>query len=210
MNYYKKQIFPLYYYHTNISETRELKKKFISPIVDDYGTSSPPSGWETTKLHTSFSRKDLNEKVFGEEGKDFPTELYMSYIDKFFDLPWEGEILDIWYNCYIDGDYQERHNHNNETGPMNPHFSCIHYLSFDPERHQPVTFFDPLSIIRSSSQEFKSNNYKSRITPRIREGDFLMFPSFLEHSVRASEKTEDYPRVTIAFNLFLYRYGEMA
>lgn len=207
MNYYTKKVFPISYYHTNISETKELKKKFVPEIVKNYSIN-PPKSWETAKINTSFNKKDLNDIVFGENNKEFPYQIYMSYIDKFFDLSWKGEIQDLWYNCYIDKDYQERHNHTNISGPLNPQFSCIHYLSFNSERHQPTKFYDPLGNLRSSSFEFQSNKYENSFIPRTREGDFLMFPSYLEHSVMPSQETEDYPRVTISFNLFVYEYGE--
>ncbi len=65
MNYYTKKVFPISYYHTNISETKELKKKFVPEIVKNYSIN-PPKSWETTKINTSFNKKDLNDIIFGE------------------------------------------------------------------------------------------------------------------------------------------------
>ena len=88
------------------------------------------------------------------------------------------------------------------------HFSCIHYLKYDPEVHQPVTFVDPLMLIRSHSLEMDSNYYSERYSPEIREGSLLMFPSYLEHFVKKSDSTLDNPRISIAFNIIIKQYGD--
>ena len=53
-----------------------------------------------------------------------------------------------------------------------------------------------------------SNNYSHHYVPKIREGDLLMFPPYLNHLVPKSKPTPDNPRITIAFNIILVEYGE--
>jgi len=36
----------------------------------------------------------------------------------------------------------------------------------------------------------------------------IMFPSWLEHEVKAGPPTPDYPRITLSFNIKMHRYGE--
>ena len=53
----------------------------------------------------------------------------------------------------------------------------------------------------------ESNRYSSRYAPKVKEGDLIMFPSYLQHFVPKGEPTLDNPRITIAFNLKVLEYG---
>ena len=119
-------------------------------------------------------------------------------------------VLDMWFNYYSDGEYQEVHTHvQPDMFAPRPHFSCIHYLKFDPEVHQPVVFNDPIGILRqTNSIELDSNNYDDKYEPQLREGSIIMFPPYLEHYVPKSEPTPDNPRISVAFNIILTEYGE--
>jgi hypothetical protein len=198
------QIFPIHYFQTSIEENEELKKMYMNAIVESYQDNhiGSPEGWTTNKMHTSFAHPTLN-RLFGNFN---PEELYFKYINQFMDSEWNGMIDTIWFNCYVDGDYQEQHCHMATEGLTNPHFSCIHYLSFDEKRHHPVTFMDPSFGLRCSSFEINSLNYAPMQEPNIKEGDFIMFPSYLNHLVKPSPKTEDYPRISISFNFTLTNY----
>ena len=202
---YANTIFPIHYWKKNIPNNDELKERYLSRIVDTYQNEhiGSPSEWITEKMHTSFDNIHLNNQVFGE---DLPIEVYGPHINDFFDYPWNGMFQDFWFNCYIDGDWQEQHCHVSERQMMKPHLSFIHYLSFDPERHQPVTFVDPSRGVRCASFELECTKYDAAYRPDIQEGDLLMFPSYLEHYVKRSQPTPDYPRVTISFNMHLTEY----
>ena len=78
-------------------------------------------------------------------------------------------------------------------------YLCIHYLYYDPDVHQPVTFVDPLMLIRSHSLEMDSNYYDEKYSPEIREGSLLMFPSYFKHSV-PKNKTK-YTRKSVSMNI---------
>ena len=128
--------------------------------------------------------------------------------DKFFDLDVETNIESIWFNYYENGEWQEQHGHTGDCvfSYATP-FSCIHFLKYDPEVHPPVVFVDPNDRLRITSIEMESNNYSSRYYPNIREGDIIMFPSYLEHFVPKGPSTPGNPRVTVAFNLKILKYG---
>ena len=118
----------------------------------------------------------------------------------------EVDIKKIWYNIYLNGEYQEEHDH--LGGIFNQaHFSFIHFLCFDERDHKPPEFRDPLSQLRNLSLELDSNKWGEVYVPKVREGDLLMFPSYLQHSVPAGNKTS-YPRITLSFNISVTRYGE--
>ena len=63
-----------------------------------------------------------------------------------------------------------------------------------------------MAQIRNLGIELDRNDYDEVWEPNIYEGDLLMFPSWLIHSVRPGPPTPDYPRITIAFNFRVLEY----
>jgi len=55
--------------------------------------------------------------------------------------------------------------------------------------------------------ELDKSEFEHSFFPKIEEGDFLMFPSYLTHGVSPCLKT-DYPRITISFNINILAYGD--
>jgi len=209
MNGYRKALFPIHIYQANIKENPKLKEVFLPKIEKCYKENklAVPPGWNTDKIYTTFDRDKLNEEVFDKQDKINP--YYINCIKKFFDEEFEILIHEKWFNYYVDGEYQESHDHLSANIFAAPsHFSCIHYLSFDKTRHEPVRFTDPIEKIRYTSLNLRSNNYNSVYTPEVKEGDFLMFPSYLDHYVKPSQPTPDYPRITISLNFAVINYGD--
>ena len=68
----------------------------------------------------------------------------------------------------------------------------------DKTRHKPIVFHDPIEALRDSSFNF---TVKSKFCPDVSEGDWVMFPSYLYHSVPTQPSTPDYPRITISWNM---------
>ena len=210
MNPYKKVLFPIHIFQAHIKEN-ELIKEELSHAIENYrdkGDSKVPEGWLTDNLLTSFDADNFNLKLFSKS--QVTQRLYEKYILKFFDRPTKVNVLEMWFNYYSNGEYQEVHTHvQPDMFAPRPHFSCIHYLKFDPEVHQPVVFNDPIGILRqTNSIELDSNNYDDEYEPQLREGSIIMFPPYLEHYVPKSEPTPDNPRISVAFNIILTEYGE--
>ena len=207
-NHYKKILFPVTLYHTNVRENSVIQREVLGSIQKCYEEKNLPipDGWLTDKLTTSFDQDKLNHKIFESEKIH---ELYMKYVSSIFDKPVSFSLEDMWFNYYIDGEYQEEHHHINSNPLLPPvHFSCIHYLKYDEKEHESTTFHDPISALRYHSFEMDSNYYDETWAPRIKEGDLLIFPSYLVHHVKKSKSTPDNPRITIAFNLRLLSYGD--
>ena len=193
MNPYRKVLFPIHIFQAHIKEN-ELIKEELSHAIDNYrdkGDSKVPEGWLTDNLLTSYDADNFNFKLFTES--QVTQRLYEKYILKFFDRPTKVNVLDMWFNYYCDGEYQEVHTHvQPDMFAPRPHFSCIHYLKFDPEVHQPVIFNDPIRELRqTNSIELDSNNYEEKYEPQLREGSIIMFPPYLEHYVPKSEPTPE-------------------
>jgi len=211
MNRYRKDLFSIPIFQTNIRKNETLKELLLPKIEKCYKDKRipVPEGWNTDRVYTTFDRKKLNDEIFGDPNVAHP--YYFDCIKKFFDDEFRISIHETWFNLYVNGEYQEEHDHMSASIFAAPsHFSCIHYLSFDKERHEPVRFTDPNEKVRYSSLNLKCFNYNTVYTPEVEEGDFLMFPSYLNHYVKPSIPTPDYPRVTISLNFAVIDYGDQA
>lgn len=185
-------LFPILLYQDEVLENQEIKNKTLSLIEKEVGKSDirVPSEWETKILYTSYKQENsFLKKIF--------KSYYLKYIQNFFDQKYNIECKEIWFNYYRDGNsYQENHHHLNQTSPRN--FSAVHFISYNPEVHSPICFYDPSRLIKMSSiNEF----YDQKICLNPTEGSLFMFPSYLEHSVPQSINTYDKPRITISFNM---------
>lgn len=209
MSRYRKEIYPISFYHSRVSDNDRLKELIIPQIENNLKDISPvPSGWLTTKCKTSFDSDDVNTVIFyeGEHSTEIRAQ-YMDVLKTFFDKNWEVDIPNMWFNYYTNGEYQEGHTH---LGSFNYplHLACVHFLSYDPKRHSPLVFTDPLTTIRTTMFEMSSSGYSEKYEINAKEGDFVMFPSYLEHEVKAGPETPDYPRITVSFNMRIMKYGD--
>jgi len=196
------ELFPVTVFQTQIKNNNLLKKVLIKDILNSAKNLEIPETWITDKILTSFT-EDSN---IIEKNKLLLENTYLDSISEIFDREVEVDIKKIWYNIYLNGEYQEEHDH--LGGIFNQaHFSFIHFLCFDERDHKPPEFRDPLSQLRNLSIELDSNKWGEVYVPKVREGDLLMFPSYLQHSVPAGNKTS-YPRITLSFNISVTRYGE--
>ena len=209
MNPYKKVLFPIHIFQAHIKENEMIKEE-LCHAIDKYRCEGAniPDGWLTDNLLTSYDADNFNFDLFSKS--EVTQRLYNKYILRFFDKPTKVNVLDMWFNYYSNGEYQEAHSHvQPDMFAQRAHFSCIHYLKFDPEVHQPTVFSDPLAMLRlTNSIELDSNNYSDKYEPQVREGSIIMFPPYLEHYVPKSNPTPDNPRITVAFNIVLEEYGE--
>jgi hypothetical protein len=208
VNPYKKVLFPIHIFQAHIKENEMIKEE-LCHAIDKYRCEGAniPDGWLTDNLLTSYDADNFNFELFSKS--EVTQRLYEKYVLRFFDKPTKVNVLDMWFNYYSNGEYQEVHTHiQPDMFVGRTHFSCIHYLKFDPEVHQPTVFCDPLSMIRqTNSIELDSNNYNEKYEPQVREGSIIMFPPYLEHYVPKSNPTPDNPRITVAFNIILEEYG---
>lgn len=209
MSRYRRELFPISIFHSSVEDNEKLKSLTI-PYIEQYKeeiSSSPPEGWLTRNIKTSFEKHNINEIFFddGETSQELKNQ-YINVLKTFFDQNWETDIDSMWFNYYDNGEYQEGHTH---MGVFNKpiHFACVHFLSFDPTVHSPLTFTDPISRLRSTSIEFASSNYGEKCVLNAKEGDLVMFPCYLEHEVKSGPPTPKNPRITISFNIRVLNYG---
>ena len=199
-------IFPITIYKTEISNNDYLKNLMLSEILEASEHLSPPVNWFTNNLKTSFEGEPEGMEVIDKYRSTLESS-YSRCLDEFFDKGFRVRLVDdmIWYNVYTDGEYQELHDHIPQG--MNPfHWSCIHFLSYDKTIHNPPEFRDPIAQIRQFGVPMERDRVNEYYAPRVEEGSFLMFPTYLQHRVSSCIKS-DYPRVTLSFNLRVLEYG---
>ena len=196
-----RNIFPLTIYQSEVNDNPFLKELFLPSIEDSLPYLTIPEDWATDNLKTSYGNQ--NEIL---SGKKFSLleKYYDDCINEFFDKEVEWEFAGRWYNYYREGSYQESHDHLG-TAIKPIHFSCIHYLSFDPEVHTSTEFIDPISALRCHTITLDRDFIGDSYSPPVGEGDIIMFPSYLQHRVR-QQKISDIPRVTISFNVRVLKY----
>ncbi len=198
----RKELFPISIFHGKVEDNDKLKNNIIPFIEETKHGNKPPEGWLTNNINTSYNNREVNCYDFLI---DQTQQQYQAVLNNFFDDTFNINVSQMWYNVYTGGEWQEAHTHTAPNGsPI--HFACIHFLSFDPDIHTPVTFIDPLITTRALSLEMKSNGYNDRVNLKYEEGDLIMFPSYLSHEVRPS-KPSTYPRITISFNIAVLNYA---
>ena len=219
MNPYRKEIFPVSIYHGTLEDNNRIKKNlvpYIEKSKNEDGNWKPPDRWMTNKLITSFDNNDVHRDLFNNEKDSWTSDLrnqYLKLIGNFFEAgEWKIDCEQLWYNYYSNGEWQEQHRHLGDWRDLT-HFAFVHFVQFDHKRHVPITFVDPLECERSLSPELDPPELDGRSTlgkyrPKVREGDCIMFPSWLEHEVRPGRPTPDYPRISMAMNIKILQMGE--
>ena len=147
--------------------------------------------------------------VFTTYGKiiDLPWDVifneYGSSIKQFADMnniKGKPHITEMWLNAYKRNQSQEIHEHTPGQ------FAAIHYIEFDQNEHLPTVFINPYRQVAISNAPPFINSDPNLIPPtwtaqsfvKVKEGNLLIFPAFLEHKV-PRQKT-DKLRVTLSFN----------
>ena len=219
MNPYRKEIFPVSIYHGTLEDNNRIKKNlvpYIEKSKNEDGNWKPPDRWMTNKLITSFDNNDVHRDLFNNEKDSWTSDLrnqYLKLIGNFFEAgEWKIDCEQLWYNYYSNGEWQEQHRHLGDWRDLT-HFAFVHFVQFDHKRHVPITFVDPLECERSLSPELDPPELDGRSTlgkyrPKVREGDCIMFPAWLEHEVRPGRPTPDYPRISMAMNIKILQMGE--
>jgi len=136
--------------------------------------------------------KDLHN-FFIESAKEYLLKISRLHVTPFISL--------AWINCANQGFKLERHNHGNS------YLSGTYYLNFDPSVHAHLEFYK--SVLGQRNQYFDISpfdynryNAKSASFLNVKEGNFLLWPSYLEHGF---EKNLSDNRITISMN-FLPEY----
>ena len=119
-------------------------------------------------------------------------------------LPINIDFTQFWYNIYHDNQGQEKHTHFSEVGFPVPFWSGIYYN----KKASPTKFFSTNDM--RETQQFKGWE-ESEIAPCLAEaclfpvedGDIILFPPYLPHSVESTPTHQNKMRMTFSFNITL-------
>lgn len=186
--------FPTPIYSNNIAGHSELNKKMLKKINSLKNTI--PSGGENwySNMYNTCATYDLaNDDVF----KPLLTEV-TTHVNNFAEIIGADlskktyKCVGSWFNICKKGNYQDAHFHTNST------FSGVYYLSVPPGSAN-IIFESPLPpnthpipIKNLTVMSFQI----ATIVPEV--GKFIIFPSYLRHSVKQHNIDKD--RISIAFN----------
>ena len=119
-------------------------------------------------------------------------------------LPINIDFTQFWYNIYHDNQGQEKHTHFSQVGFPVPFWSGIYYN----KKASPTKFFSTNDM--RETQQFKGWE-ESEIAPCLAEaclfpvedGDIILFPPYLPHSVESTPAHQNKMRMTFSFNITL-------
>ena len=164
----------------------KVKKELLQAFEDDDNSSHrmTPNGSVVADLKTDFFHNDKN-RIFPAYYPTVYKALY-PYLKTISDqVGFQVEITTMWYQQSMRGQYHQTHNHGSVG------MSCVWYLEFDPTVHTATTFYCPFADPLTG--DLMQN------TPKVREGDFVVFPAFLLHE--ATPNDSDKRRTIVSFNL---------
>lgn len=192
-----KQIFSVPILHTNIPTQNQIANIFnnvdLNTLVKDVGDN----GWNCN-LKTGHGLNLPKEKTFWvNEFIEHLQPYVFAWIDKFSIEKQEYDIqFDTpWINIYKKGDNQNLHNHLGGNNLL----SYAYFLTY-PEDSAKISFRNSLRDKNFHGQEERKilNIMDNFYEPSIQEGDLLLFPSWLEHSVHKNKSEQ---RITISGNI---------
>ena len=125
-------------------------------------------------------------------------ELFEPSFDIFaneFNLSIKFKMYDPWLNLYKRGGFQEIHDH------LYHDLSCV-FIVNEGKGFSEFYFKDRNYSL--SLQTDRMINYSTEYTPKLKSGDFIVFPSHMLHGV--TPHNSDSVRKTLSFNLDI---GEM-
>ena len=160
-------------------------------------------------------RIKMHEQDWFYEFSDQIKDSYMAFCNGVFNMPvshLERDAIHLfaWVSIYNGPHQHATHNH------VNSHISGTYYVKTE-KSNQPIKFYNPnmsaianhLSVDREMQREGYPNisfdgveGCDSSFYYHPQEGEFLFWPSYIQHSVEPAQETlEDYERIAISFNL---------
>ena len=189
-------LFPVPIFQYKIKNYQEINQELLNYILELQkinkigNTHSNRGGWHSPNFDLVNEGPPIN---FINKFKDFLKHIISS------DMGWEyipnkQRIVAMWAIINKKNSFNVMHNH------QNCYLSASYYVR-KPEDSGDITFFDPkeAKTYRFPKIE-KYTEYSTEIvTIEPGEGDLLIFPSYLYHSV--GENLSDDNRVVVSFNI---------
>ena len=189
---------PKWYYHSTLSEEtqKEIKTLFDSQVYDDIIYTESP--WDCNCLTTFQSKSNAN--LPWNQWLDCIRDSIDDAIEKLKPTT-DIEIIpqDAWANKYDTGHFQEYHTH--EVPYCN--FSIVYLYDIPDDNDVGFRFWydDHSKYKKAGLVHIFELPCSPVITPKVKQGDILLFPSHYAHYVAPNKN--DKPRITFSGNLFV-------
>ena len=165
-----------------------------------------PHTW-VDSVHTTFPNiLDDDLVVYPMIRDSLKIDLKSSIVEVFqqLNLPINIEFLQLWYNIYHDNQGQEKHSHLAYVGQIVPFWSGVYYN----KNASPTQFFRTDKLYRTQIVAGAQNTalgvcLAENYSPEVEDGDILLFPPHLEHSVQSKPENKNKMRMTFSFNIVL-------
>ena len=165
-----------------------------------------PHCW-VDSVHTTFPDIPDNDPIVPSFARDnLARDLKDSIVNVFkkINLPTTIDFTNLWYNIYHDNQGQEKHNHLALVGEPTPFWSGVYYN----KNASPTKFYNDNRMIETQKYiGYEKGPIGSCLcndaSPLVEDGDILLFPPYLEHSVKSQSQHKDRMRMTFSFNIEL-------
>ena len=195
-NYQIDKLFPTPVFHFRVENYQKLNTELENYILnlrkkDEKGQKkSNAGGWHS---HNFDLNNDNTAKKFAKIFEEFYKKVIINEMGWKYDSN-KVKMEAMWSIINKKGSFNIQHNH------PNAYLSSAYYVRH-PEKSGSIKFFDPRE--QKNIRYPKIKNYTdisaviTEITPK--EGDLLIFPSYLYHSVGENLSKDD--RIIVSFNV---------
>lgn len=194
-------IYKLFYVPLIRFKFSQHKKYFFKDIEK---STKLPKGWKIP-LNTTFPFIGDDDNFIEKEKRDSLVMDILFDIEKvFFDLniPTNFEVSQFWYNICHDNQGQERHSHLSTVVRKNPYWSGIYYnKNPNPTIFYRSDFFYRSCYYPGADKTKIKDAYWDQWHLDVEEGDIILFPPHLEHSVSTDDSYLNKMRLTFSFNI---------
>ncbi len=180
-------LFPIKYHHVHIRNYKQVFGQLhdsCKPLINDV------KGKWNSQVKTTFF--DENDIIAPDELGEFLSP----YLYQYFPPEVEIRIVNSWMNLYNKGDWQEPHHH--ITFPEFINFSGVIFINYNKESDAPF-YFENMNLDHTISGYTTIMKQDPIMYPPIKEGDMIVFPSFVRHGVHVQKQESN--RTTLSFNL---------
>ena len=178
--------------------------KYFFPDIER--SDNIPQGW-TQSINSSYPRIKDDDKIVSSDVRDnLIKDLHeeMTQVFKEEKMCFNFSIRDFWYNIYHDDQGQEKHNHLSWVGTKNLYWCGIYYNknASPTEFHRGNGWYETQRFPDYQNTAMKHVLSDVFYSP-VEDGDILLFPSWLNHSVTSKPHHKDKMRMTFSFNIEL-------
>ena len=192
-------MFPTYVWTIEFpNEVTQSINRSVLPLIKRKSESTSQPSKKSLFLQTE---QNLHlEPEFAELVKYIHT--YANSALEYLSFEYENiQITGCWANIAGMGDSHRQHSHPNNF------LSGVYYVETDPGSNN-IIFHDPrpqISIIKPPVKKMTLEN-TDHVIAEVTPGNMLLFPSWLHHSVPASQSSNR--RISVGFNLMFQKFAE--